>query len=58
METKRNHPAASAKCCRVAVRLDAASKSALEAYCSQEKVSQAEAARRGVLLLRENLRKR
>ncbi len=39
------------------VRLDSESSDALEAYCEQEQVTKAEAARRGIKKLRDDLKK-
>lgn len=54
---KRGRPTDNPKPYRIAVKMDEETKKILESYCSQEKVNQMEAARRGIRKLAEDLKK-
>ena len=54
---KRGRPTDNPKPYRIAVKMDQEAKDILDAYCKQENVSQMEAARRGIKLLKPDLKK-
>lgn len=55
---KMGRPTDNPKPYRIAVRMDEACKTVLDAYCAQEQVNMMEAARRGILKLGSDLKKK
>ena len=56
MSPRTGRPTDSPKKTRIAVRLEEGTAKVLELYCNQEKVSEAEAARRGIKKLEEDIK--
>jgi hypothetical protein len=56
MSPRTGRPTNNPKNERIAIRLDAESAKTLEKYCEQEKINQAEAARRGIKKLKTDLK--
>lgn len=57
MSPRTGRPTASPKTHQVMVRLDKETEEIVEAYCEQEKVTKAEAMRRGARKLKEDIKK-
>lgn len=57
MTKKMGRPTDNPKPYKMAVRLDEESKEILDTYCKQENVSQMEAARRGIKMLKNDIKK-
>ncbi len=56
MSPRTGRPTDNPKKTRIAIRLDEKTAEVLERYCKQEKVSEAEAARRGIRRLEEDVK--